>query len=312
MAKNGAQRMRELRERQKASGLVTMTLTMPAADVHFFRDMAARACKRATAGSDEAEPDLTAEQERLAFRWAATSGLKARIGKRGASLGDLLAKNLAVEIRQMGFPIGRRLGSESELMERNGVSRSVLREAIRILEQQTVAAMTKGSEGGLIVTEQRQEAAAYLGGLYLEYCRINADQIHEIRKALELIVIECVIERLTPAGEQRLRALLDAEEVQANQPRLKHFHRFHLLLAELADNPALSLFLDIVLREFRLHNRGNQMAEIPWDAQAAARKAHRRIANAVIARDVEKARAEMSKYLGATITWISENGVAPE
>lgn len=308
MAKDGAQRMRELRERKKASGLVSTTLTVPAADLHFFREMAAKACRREVAArADSATAvgaELSASQEKQAFRWAAASGLKLRIGKAGIKLGELLAKNITVEIDRMGFPVGRLLGSEEQLMQRYGVSRNVLREAVRILEQQTVAAMLKGPGGGLVVTEQRMEAAAYLGGLYLESRRISPGQMHEIRYALELMVIERAIERMDADGEQRLRALVDAEDVQAKQPRLKYFHRFHLLLAELTGNPALHLFLDIVLREFRLHNRVNRMAQTPWKAQASARKAHRRIADAVIARDVETARAEMAKYQQAALAWI--------
>lgn len=310
MAKNGAQRMRELRERRKGSGLVTTTLTVPAADLHFFREMAAKACKREQASNAESaampvEPGLSPGQERLAFRWAAASGLKVRIGKAGMKLGEVLAKNITVEIDRLDFPVGLVLGSEEQLMERYGVSRNVLREAVRILEQQTVAAMVKGPGGGLVVTEQRVDAAAYHGGLYLEFCRIDAQQIHEIRQALELMIVERVIENLDAEGEQRIRALIDTEEVQAKQPRLKHFHRFHLLLAELADNPALRLFLEIVLREFRLHNRVNQMAQTQWEAQAGARKAHQRIANAIIARDADTARREMQRYLAVATEWIT-------
>jgi DNA-binding FadR family transcriptional regulator len=300
--------MRELRQRQRAAGIVTTTLAVPASDLHFFRAMAARARKREVAGNADQRSGWGWEEERLAFSWAAASGLKARIGSTGERLSAVLAKDIAVEIGRLGFPVGRSLGSEAELLERYGVSAEILHEALVILEQQTVAALGNGPDAKLDITEQQIDAAAYLGGLYLEYCHIDPAHIHEIRMALELLIVELVIARLDDQGEARIRAVIEVEQIQAKHPRLKQFHRFHLLLAELTGNPALKLFMEIILRVFRFHNRETRMAETQWEAQAKARTAHRRIAAAVLARDVVKARAELSRYLEAAAGWIRRSG----
>ena len=309
MAKSSAQRMRELRDRQRESGLVTTTLVIPAADIQFFREMARVACGRASGralpiSKSPIQPKgLTPAQEKLAFQWSAYSGLKVRLTKAGVTLSELLAMNISLEINRLGFPVGRVLGSEGQLMERYGVSRNVLRDAVRILEQQTIASMTKGPDGGLVVTEQRMDPAAYIGGEYLEYRGITPDQMMEIRRLLEHLAVSHVIGRLHVEGEKRLLALIDTEDHQASKPRLKHTHRFHLLLAEMSGNPALHLFLDIILRELRFHNWDKDTAGNPWGVQAGARAAHRRIANAILARDVAKAQTEMSSYLDAVSAW---------
>src|SRR5438067_13885634 len=67
----------------------------------------------------------------------------------GEKLGVVVARQIEAEILDRGFPVGEVVGSEAGLIERYGVSRAVLREAIRLLEHRNVAAMRRGPGGGL-------------------------------------------------------------------------------------------------------------------------------------------------------------------
>ena len=70
---------------------------------------------------------------------------------RGRKLGEQLAERVEEEIIASGWPVGKVLGSEAELIERYGVSRAVFREAMRIVDHHGVAEMRRGPGGGLVV-----------------------------------------------------------------------------------------------------------------------------------------------------------------
>src|SRR5205809_51921 len=62
-----------------------------------------------------------------------------------------VARRIEAEVVRRGWPVGESLGSEPELRTRHGVSRSVLREAVRLVEHHQVARMRRGPNGGLFV-----------------------------------------------------------------------------------------------------------------------------------------------------------------
>ena len=69
-----------------------------------------------------------------------------------AKLAEHVAAQIRGDIIAKGWPVGQVLAAEPELIERYGVSRSVLREAVRIVEYLGVARMRQGPGGGLVVT----------------------------------------------------------------------------------------------------------------------------------------------------------------
>ena len=91
------------------------------------------------------------------------------------------------EIIASGWPVGKVLGSEAELIERYGVSRAVFREAMRIVDHHGVAEMRRGPGGGLVVVAPKADAAVRTLSLNLEYLDLTPKQINEARLAIELI-----------------------------------------------------------------------------------------------------------------------------
>ncbi|WP_459976700.1 FadR/GntR family transcriptional regulator, partial [Mycobacterium avium] len=64
---------------------------------------------------------------------------------------------------------GEALPTENELLIQFGVSRPTLREAIRVLESESLIEVKRGSRGGIRVSVPRVEIAAHYTGLMLEY-----------------------------------------------------------------------------------------------------------------------------------------------
>ena len=86
-----------------------------------------------------------------------------RVDSRRAKLAGRAAEQIVNDVVELGWPVGEVLGSETELLERYGVSRAVLREAIRLIEHQRVARMRRGTGGGLVIDEPDVDAViAYI------------------------------------------------------------------------------------------------------------------------------------------------------
>ena len=62
-----------------------------------------------------------------------------------------MARNITRTILSEDLEPGELVGTESELIEREGVSRALLREAVRLLEHHQIARMRRGPGGGLFV-----------------------------------------------------------------------------------------------------------------------------------------------------------------
>src|SRR4051812_248973 len=80
-----------------------------------------------------------------------------------------IAHRIEAEVMRRGWPVGTSLGSEIELREQFGVSRSVLREAVRLVEHHQVARMRRGPHGGLFVSAPDAGPATRAIVIYLEY-----------------------------------------------------------------------------------------------------------------------------------------------
>ncbi|MBI5087964.1 MAG: FadR family transcriptional regulator [Actinobacteria bacterium] len=223
-------------------------------------------------------------------------------------MGEQLAERIEEEIIGRGWPVGEVLGSEAELIERYGVSRAVFREAIRIVDHHGVAEMRRGPGGGLVVVAPKADAAVRTLSLNLEYLDLTPEQINEARLAIELSCVRATIENLDDDGRRRLEEFVASEldEIMAgrNADRASDefvTNDFHLLLADLTANPAMRLFVDILSRVTSRHS------ERAPSLEAAARdvhRAHSRIAEAILAGDVESAERRMKRHLDSVVGFL--------
>jgi DNA-binding FadR family transcriptional regulator len=228
-------------------------------------------------------------------------------------LGEILAEQIENEIISSGWPVGKVLGSEAELIERYGVSRAVFREAMKIVNHHRVAEMRRGPGGGLVVVEPDLNAVIRAVALLLEFAHIGPDKVHETRKALEVECARLAAERIDPLGVERLEQLLAVEEkstVASRPPGGRErgdlpSQDFHLLLAELTGNPAIHLFVQTVC--LVLADRTTRVDSIEQIAREV-HLAHVGIAKAVIAGDAEQAQRRMRRHLKA----IADNEFSPQ
>jgi DNA-binding FadR family transcriptional regulator len=221
---------------------------------------------------------------------------------------EVLAAIVYQDIVAGGWQTGSVFGAEAELLERYGVSRPVLREAVRLLEYHTVARMRRGPGGGLIVTEPQPQASVDTIALYLEYRRPSREDLRLVRDAIEVDNVTKVVRRRDDSdvagflAAQRAAVAGAQDRDPGEAAGLAEFY-FHTDLAELAGNRALNLFLRILVELFRRHWT-SAMQPMP-DAQDAddVHHAHARIVDAILAGDDSMAAHRSRRHLEALSSW---------
>lgn len=226
------------------------------------------------------------------------------VGAAQDKLAEVVASAIHGDIAARGWPTATLFGTETELLERYQVSRSVLREAVRILDHHSVARMRRGPGGGLFVTEPVPAASVDAVALYLEYRKPSRADLSSVRDAIEVSnVARLVQHRDDPAIVRFLTE--QPPVVDERDPReagLAEFY-FHTDLAELAGNRVLSLYLRILVELFRRH-WGSTMTPMPGPEDAAeAHRAHARIIEAITDGDTSIARHRCRRHLEALSSW---------
>src|SRR3954451_7155612 len=113
-------------------------------------------------------------------------------------LASLVAQRIEEEVAARGWPVGTVLGSESDLLEQFGVSRAVLRGAVRLVEHTGAARMRRGPGGGLVVTEPSRQAVVAAMGVWFSYVGVRIGEMLEVREPLMVGAVRLACERRTP------------------------------------------------------------------------------------------------------------------
>lgn len=310
MGKTVGERVSEYRQRQKDAGMVHLSLLVPASEAAFFREMAsltrhsADASLEDVSGRSPRREAMSADELRLAERWATRSGLKLRLTRPGLRLSEVLARNIVHEIVVARWPEGANLGTEAQLIRRYEVSRRIMREAVRLLESQSIAAMRRGASGGLIVTEPTLDSAAYPAGVFLESRRFDREQMLKTFLALQGHVVERCLDRVDEQARDTLARCLMFDSTLDESASGAELQSFYLSLAKLTGDPSLQLFLDVLLRKARFESRYYRARKSERKAVVnAVRQSHAEIARALMTGDRDKALQAIGRRFEVAVEW---------
>ncbi len=227
---------------------------------------------------------------------------------RANTLASKIAREIEADIVRRGWTTGESLGSELALQQRFRVSRSVLREAVRLVEHHQVARMRRGPNGGLIICEPDAGPATRAVVIYLEYLGTTLGDLLNARLVLEPLAASLAAERIDEAGIARLRAVLRAEEQwKPGLPAPRD--EFHIALAEQSKNPVLQLFIDILMRlttRYALQSRADSAREAV-EAVDLMHNDHSEIVSAVTAGDSARAKTLSEQHVEAVTAWLQQH-----
>jgi DNA-binding FadR family transcriptional regulator len=219
-----------------------------------------------------------------------------------------IARRIEADIVRRGWTVGESLGSEQALQQRYGVSRSVLREAVRLVEHHQVARMRRGPNGGLLICEPDAGPATRAVVIYLEHQGTTLADLLNARLVLEPLAASLAAEHIDEAGIERLRAVLRAEAHWADG-RPAPSDEFHIALAEQSKNPVLQLFIDVLMRLTRryLRNSGTGPAREASEAVDRMHDDHTEIVAAVTAGDPARAKTLSEQHVKAVTRWLQKH-----
>ncbi len=214
-------------------------------------------------------------------------------------LSDKVAEAMLQTILERGLRPGSPLPSERELGEQYGVSRTVVREAVRALGARGVVDAHAGR--GLTVAAVGPDDVSTSMRLYLHgRDAVPYDQIHEVRSLLEIQIAGLAAERSTGEEVAELNALCERMKALGEDVEM-HAHldvEFHRTLARATHNELYLIVLDSI-GDIMLEIRRTTYA-LPHDASKAY-DYHRRIADKVKARDAGGAREAMRRHLSEAV-----------
>ena len=217
--------------------------------------------------------------------------------KVGARLSEQLADALIVGIRDGQLQAGQRLPTEAALVQRFGVSRTVVREALSRLKTLGLLESRQGS--GAFVRHPGQREAERLV-LAPDGSVAAVLQMVEVRRALEAESAALAAARCSAAGLASIRRALQAIEqaVAVGGDGVAEDVAFHAAIAEAAGNPYLlatlaylQQFLLDATRVTRAHEAGQA------DLAQQVRQEHAAIVEAIAAGDVEAARQAGARHM---------------
>lgn len=153
---------------------------------------------------------------------------------------------------EQGLQAGDRLPGEVELIERFGMSKGTIREAMRILEAQGLIKTRTGPGGGSFVHEVSRQRAKALLGNYFYFKDLTIGDIYQLRRALEPELVASLAGRLSEQVLGELEgniATYSAPARTLEEERDQHISslRFHALLAEQSDNALLGFLIDFMV-----------------------------------------------------------------
>ena len=143
---------------------------------------------------------------------------------------------------------GDRLPSEPEMIERFGMAKSTIREAMRILEAQGLVKTRTGPGGGSFVHEVSEERARALLGNYFYFKDLTIADIYQLRRALEPELAASLAGTLSETVLTQLEDTVAAYAEPAktvDEEREQHVAslRFHAILAQQSNNDLLGFLI---------------------------------------------------------------------
>jgi GntR family transcriptional repressor for pyruvate dehydrogenase complex len=218
-------------------------------------------------------------------------------------LSDKVAEMMLETILSDRLEVGDRLPSERELGEQFGVSRTVVREAVRALVAKGVIAVRSGS--GLRVAAVDAAQVSESMSLYVRGSHVDFEQVHEVRAVLEVQIAGLAADRCTGEEVAQLREIDERMKVAGDdvEAAARNDLEFHRRIALATHNELYLVLMDSIgasLIDIRRANLGS-------GSTPETLAQHQAILDAIAGHDAPAARSAMADHLEGVAMWWREH-----
>ena len=209
---------------------------------------------------------------------------------------DRVIEHLREHVASERLRPGSKLPSETALSAQLGVSRPVVREAMRTLAATGLVEMAVGKRA-TIVSLDGEMISRVIGNAVL-IGQANEADILELRRGVEITMVALAAERRSDAQAAELEAIIAemAECIDDGERYLDLDLRLHLVLSEATGNPLYALLIDALRQLIRMAMFAGRTRWSEIEGLHRVQELHEQIVRAVVARDPRAAVQAMTQH----------------
>ncbi len=210
---------------------------------------------------------------------------------------DVLANDLRERILRGEFPSGTALPPERELVTQTRMSRTTVREALRILEVQGLVTIKTGRSGGAFVQQPGGDSVATSVNLLIRGQQLRLTDLLETREAIEPA---CAALAAKYRNDDDIEALEAANKTIGDlEIPLERFLQanvdWHIGVAVASHNELLTGFMSAL--STAIYSSTENKAFVDDEVRRTTYRAHKTITDAIKAGDSSAATRRMSKHV---------------
>ncbi len=190
--------------------------------------------------------------------------------------------------------VAEKLPGEMKLAKQYNVSRPVIREALKLLQERGLITLKNGS--GAYITRPENDTVMNAINRIMQVDRIKSDDLTQMREILELSSVDQAVKRITDEQLKKMDAILSKFEDKSLplKERVKLDEQFHIAIAQATGNELLSMFVGVLTSLLRDYMGKGILIE---GGIEDAIKRHREIYQALLNRDAKAVHQAMVDHL---------------
>jgi DNA-binding FadR family transcriptional regulator len=216
---------------------------------------------------------------------------------------------------------GDTLLPEAELLQQLRVSRPTLRQALRVLESESLIQLGRGARSGATILHPSIETAAQYGALYLATQGATLGEIHQVRTLLEPPLAALIARQ---SNKVVVQSLQDCVRVQQESLQRGDYvaaatavNEFHGRLERLSENRALGLLAGMlndiavnVYPQIPVASSNAKDRKLIWKRSEKSTEAHEHLVKLIAAGKAEAAEKFWRSYMLDTAEFMQKSGLA--
>ena len=215
-----------------------------------------------------------------------------------------VARNIVSDIRERALRPGAKLEPEHIMVEKQGVARATVREALRFLEFQGALRIKAGPGGGPIVNVPSVDHLTSALSLQMQFANATFQSVLNARKAIYPVLVAEAAENATHQDIAALRESLSRlrDAVENSDAATQEAHNFYELVASASKNLVLGFLVNAL-------HRMSENSNVQYDPERwrASIQQSEKVLHAIENGDAESARTISTRALDAASRYLEKN-----